>query len=132
MQQRDYFIRIIEEFMAAVARFLSKTEGQRSDDELQDLYRQYVGDYTLLRNMTVEETFVYAREQWTEDRRVEKLEMLAELLYAEATYKQQPLRTMLLEKAIQLYDYVDAKSPVYSLIRQQRMAEIRAKIGKSN
>lgn len=132
MQQRDYFIRIIEEFMAAVARFLSKTEGQRSDDELQDLYRQYVGDYTLLRNMTVEETFVYAREQWTEDRRVEKLEMLAELLYAEATYKQQPLRTMLLEKAIQLYNYVDAKSPVYSLIRQQRMAEIRAVIGKSN
>lgn len=132
MQQRDYFIRIIEEFMAAVARFLSKPKGQRNDDELQDLYRQYVGDYTLLRNMTVEETFVYAREQWTEDRRVEKLEMLAELLYAEATYKQQPLRTMLLEKAIQLYDYVDAKSPVYSLIRQQRMAEIRAKIGKSN
>ena len=132
MQQRDYFIRIIEEFMAAVARFLSKTEGQRSDDELQDLYRQYVGDYTLLRNMTVEETFVYAREQWTEDRRVEKLEMLAELLYAEATYKQQPLRTMLLEKAIQLYNYVDAKSPVYSLIRQQRMAGIRAGIGKSN
>lgn len=132
MQQRDYFIRIIEEFMAAVARFLSKPKGQRNDDELQDLYRQYVGDYTLLRNMTVEETFVYAREQWTEDRRVEKLEMLAELLYAEATYKQQPLRTMLLEKAIQLYNYVDAKSPVYSLIRQQRMAEIRAVIGKSN
>lgn len=132
MQQRDYFIRIIEEFMAAVARFLSKSKGQRNDDELQDLYRQYVGDYTLLRNMTVEETFVYAREQWTEDRRVEKLEMLAELLYAEATYKQQPLRAMLLEKAIQLYDYVDAKSPVYSIIRQQRMAEIRSVIGKSN
>ena len=132
MQQRDYFIRIIEEFMAAVARFLSKPEGQRSDDELQDLYRQYVGDYTLLRNMTVAETFIYAREQWIEDRRVEKLEMLAELLYAEGTYKQQPLRTMLLEKAIQLYDYVDAHSPAYSIIRQQRMAEIRAVIGKSN
>lgn len=55
MQQQDYFIRIIEEFMAAVARFLEKAEGKRNDDELRDLYRQYVGDYELLRNMTVEE-----------------------------------------------------------------------------
>lgn len=83
MQQRDYFIRIIEEFMAAVARFLEKAEGKRNDDELRDLYRQYVGDYELLRNMTVEEAISYAHDQWAEGQRVQKLEMLAELLYAE-------------------------------------------------
>lgn len=91
MQQRDYFIRIIEEFMAAVARFLEKAEGKRNDDELRDLYRQYVGDYELLRNMTVEEAIGYAHEQWAEGQRMQKLEMLAELLYAEGSYKQQPL-----------------------------------------
>ena len=52
--------------MAAVARFLEKAEGKRNDDELRDLYRQYVGDYELLRNMTVEEAIGYAHEQWAE------------------------------------------------------------------
>lgn len=109
MQQQDYFIRIIEEFMAAVARFLEKAEGKRNDDELRDLYRQYVGDYELLRNMTVEEAIGYAHEQWAEGQRMQKLEMLAELLYAEGSYKQ-PLRGMLLDKAFRLYDYVDGHS----------------------
>lgn len=90
MQQQDYFIRIIEEFMAAVTRFLEKAEGKRNDDELRDLYRQYVGDYELLRNMTVEEAIGYAHEQWAAGQRMQKLEMLAELLYAEGSYKQSP------------------------------------------
>lgn len=130
MQQRDYFIRIIEEFMAAVARFLEKAEGKRNDDELRDLYRQYVGDYELLRNMTVEEAIGYAHEQWAEGQRVQKLEMLAELLYAEGSYKQQPLRGMLLDKAFRLYDYVDGHSSDFSLIRKQRIAEIQGMIAR--
>ena len=130
MQQRDYFIRIIEEFMAAVARFLEKAEGKRNDDELRDLYRQYVGDYELLRNMTVEEAIGYAHEQWAEGQSVQKLEMLAELLYAEGSYKQQPLRGMLLDKAFRLYDYVDGHSSDFSLIRKQRIAEIQGMIAR--
>ena len=130
MQQRDYFIRIIEEFMAAVARFLEKAEGKRNDDELRDLYRQYVGDYELLRNMTVEEAIGYAHEQWAEGQRVQKLEMLAELLYAEGSYKQQPLRGMLLDKAFRLYDYVDGHSSDFSIARKQRIAEIQGMIAR--
>ena len=80
--------------MAAVARFLEKAEGKRNDDELRDLYRQYVGDYELLRNMTVEEAIGYAHDQWAEGQRVQKLEMLAELLYAEGSYKQQAVAAM--------------------------------------
>lgn len=57
--------------MAAVARFLEKAEGKRNDDELRDLYRQYVGDYELLRNMTVEEAIGYAHEQWAEGQRMQ-------------------------------------------------------------
>ena len=44
MLQRDYFIRLIEEFNAAVSRFLVKKEDDlKRDKELKDLYRQYVG-----------------------------------------------------------------------------------------
>lgn len=130
MLQRDYFIRIIEEFMAAVSRFLEKDEGKRTDEELRDLYRQYVGDYGVLRNLTVEEAIGYAQEQWMEDRRVARLEMLAELWYAEGSVKQQPLRNLLLNKAFLLYDYVDGHSPDFSLVRKQKMAMIRDLMAK--
>ena len=45
MLQRDYFLRIIQEFMAALAKFLEKKEAEEQrDDDLRELYRQYVGD----------------------------------------------------------------------------------------
>lgn len=44
MIQQDYFLRIIEEFMAALSKFLEKKEDER-DGAMKDLYRQYVGDY---------------------------------------------------------------------------------------
>lgn len=125
MIQRDYFIRIVEEFMAAVARFLEKDEGKRRDEELQDLYRQYVGSHEVLRNLTVEEAIAYANDQWQADQRVQKLEMLAELWYAEGSYKQQPLRGILLDKAFHLYDYVESHSSDFSLVRKQKLAIIQ-------
>ena len=52
MLQRDYFIRILQEFMAAVQRFLEKKEEEgKRDVALRDLYRQYIGSYDDLRNL---------------------------------------------------------------------------------
>lgn len=124
MLQRDYFIRIIEEFTAALAQFLEKKEGQQRQRYLEDLYRQYVGDYSLLRNFTVEEAMLYARDQWKEEERIDRLEMLAELYLVEGKGLQNPLRDMLLNKAFSLFDYVDAHSHAFSLSRQAKMAEI--------
>ena len=54
MLQRDYFIRILQEFMAAVQRFLEKKEEEgKRDVALRDLYRQYIGSYDDLRNLRV-------------------------------------------------------------------------------
>ena len=45
MLQRDYFIRLIEEFNAAISRFLTKKDDDlKRDKDLKDLYRQYVGE----------------------------------------------------------------------------------------
>ncbi len=129
MLQRDYFIRIIEEFMAAVSRFLEKDPDRRTDDDLRDLYRQYVGDYDTLRNLPADEALRYAREQWADDRRAQKLEMLAELLRAEGSYKQQPLRGMLLEKALLLFCYVDSHSTDFSIARKAKIAALKDRLG---
>ncbi|PTL33877.1 hypothetical protein C7120_04620 [Prevotella sp. oral taxon 376] len=126
MLQRDYFIRIIEEFMAALQRFLEKDIDQRTDEDFRELYRQYVGDYSLLRNCSMEEAVDYARQQWEEDRRIQKLEMLAELWYAEGTCKMKPLRDLFLDKAFRLYDYIDAHSKEFSLSRKQKIRDIKS------
>lgn len=125
MLQRDYFIRIIEEFMAAVSRFLEKKEDTtRRQRDLEDLYRQYVGDYALLRNMSFEELLDYSAREYKPDQRIEKLQMVAYLLDAEAQTMSGPLRQMLLDKAFKLFDYVDANDNTFSLPRKLKLSQL--------
>ena len=129
MLQRDYFIRLIEEFNAAISRFLTKKEDDmKRDNELKDLYRQYVGEYDDLRNLSVDELLRYAKEQWDEAERIDKINMIAELLYAEASYKGQRLRQMLLEKAYALFNYVEANGSTFSIDRHQKMEAMRKEL----
>lgn len=130
MLQRDYFIRLIEEFNAAISRFLTnKDEDLKRDKDLKDLYRQYVGEYDDLRNLSVDELLTYAKEQWEEEERIDKINMVAELLYAEGSYKGQPLRQILLEKAYALFYYVEANDSTFSIDRRQKMEAMRQEFG---
>ena len=61
---------------------------------------------------------------------MDKLNMLAELLYAEACFKANPLRQMLLEKAYSLFDYVEENGSTFSINRRQRMEKIRQELIK--
>jgi hypothetical protein len=130
MLQRDYFLRLIEEFQAALACFLKKPEGDKKDMELRELYRQYVGNYDDIRNLSFDELMAYSREQWKESERMDRLNFVAELLYSEACYKADPLRAILMEKAFKLYTYLDANSGVMSMERRQKMEKIISEIGK--
>lgn len=126
MIQKDYYLRMIEEFGRALANFMERRyDAARRDREMADLYRQYVGDYTLVRNLSVEETMVYAHDQWADDERIGRLGMLAELLYAEATYCAVPISTLLYDKAYRLYDYVETHGDTYSIDRHNKMEAIR-------
>lgn len=130
MLQRDYFIRLIEEFNAAISRFLTKKDDDlKRDKDLKDLYRQYVGEYDDLRNLSVDELLTYAKEQWEEEERIDKINMVAELLYAEGSYKGQPLRQILLEKAYTLFYYVEANDSTFSIDRRQKMEAMRQELG---
>lgn len=129
MLQRDYFIRLIEEFNAAISRFLTNKDDElKRDKDLKDLYRQYVGEYDDLRNLSVDELLTYAKEQWKEEERIDKINMVAELLYAEGSYKGQPLRQMLMEKSYRLFDYVEANGSTFSIDRRQKMEAMRQEL----
>lgn len=130
MLQRDYFIRLIEEFSVAISRFLTKKEDDlKRDKELKDLYKQYVGEYEDLRNLSVDELLLYAKEQWADNERIDRIDMVAELLYAEASYKGNPLRSLLQEKAYALFYYVEAHGTTFSIDRQQKMEAMRHELG---
>lgn len=100
----------------------------KRDKDLKDLYRQYVGEYDDLRNLSVDELLTYAKEQWKEEERIDKINMVAELLYAEGSYKGQPLRQILLEKAYALFDYVEANGSTFSIDRRQKMEAMRQEL----
>jgi hypothetical protein len=131
MLQRDYFLRLIEEFQAALAKFIEKPEGDKKDMELRELYRQYLGNYDDVRNLSFDELIAYSHEQWKESERMDRLNFAAELLYSEACYKANPLRAILMEKAFKLYTYLDANSGIMSLERRRKMENIVSEIGNS-
>lgn len=127
MLQRDYFLRVIEEFAKALSAFLEKKEDERKRDHtLRDLYRQYVGPYEDLRNLSFEETLQYADDQWSAAERLDRLDMLANLLYAEGGYKGRALSSLLYEKALKLFMYVQAnKVGEFNIDRQIRFKRLR-------
>ena len=61
--------------------------------------------------------------------RIDKINMVAELLYAEGSYKVQPLRQMLMEKSYRLFDYVEANGSTFSIDRRQKMEAMRQELG---
>lgn len=129
MLQRDYFLRVIEEFGTALASALEKKKDEKKfDDEIRDLYRQYVGSYDVVRNLSFDEVLRYAHDNWKADEQLARLNMLAELLYAEGSAKGLALRSLLFEKAFRLYSYVEANGGEYSLDRQKKMQRIREEI----
>lgn len=129
MLERDYIMRLLQEFMKALSRFLEKKEKDVDDAELRDIYRQYVGDYDIWRNLSVEEALQHAHDEWDEEHRMTRLKMLAELLLAEAKTKDNPLRDMLLGKSYRLMDYIDQHDDTYSISRKHKMNMIKTLLG---
>lgn len=123
MLQRDYIMRLLREFFAALARTLEKKETEGRREELRRLYDEYVGPYTLYHNATIDEV-MKAVGGMEEERRLGKMEMLAELYYAEADTVGQPTRDFLLEKAFRLFSFIERNGDTYSIERQRKMTEI--------
>lgn len=129
MLQRDYIQRLIREFMAALERMLEKKEVETRREKIKELYDQYVGPYAFYHIATIDDVMKAMAGIDDEEKRLTKMDMLAELYYHEADTVGQPLRDELLDKAFMLFDYVESHGDTYSIDRRNKMAEIRQKIG---
>ncbi len=129
MLERDYIMRLIQEFMAALARVLEKKEVTTRREEIRKLYDKYVGPYTLYYNASVDEV-MQAIQSYGVEQRIQRLEMLAELYYTEADMVSKPDRDFLLEKAYTLFDFIDRNGKTYSFDRLMKMDKIRKELDK--
>ena len=130
MLQRDYIMRLIREFMAALSRLLDKKEVTERREEIKKLYEQFVGPYALYHNATIDEVMT-ALQGEDEEHRFYKMQILAELFNVEADTESKPFSDFLLEKSYALFDFIDKNGKEYSLDRRRKMETIQQRIDKA-
>ena len=130
MLQRDYIMRLIREFLAALERFLNKKEVTDRREEIKKLYEQYVGPYALYHNATIDEVMA-ALQGEDEEHRFYKMQILAELFNVEADTESKPFSDFLLEKSYALFDFIDKNGKEYSLDRRRKMETIKQRLDKA-
>ena len=126
MLERDYIMRLIREFMAALARMLEKKEIESRREALRKLYEQYVGPYDFYHIMPVDD-IMQSFTKYPESERLHRMEMLAELYYAEADMLSEPMRGNIISLALSLFGFVDRNSKTFSFDRRKKMDELRGK-----
>lgn len=127
MLERDYIQRLIREFMAALERMLEKKEVEVRREKIKELYEQYIGPYAFYHIATIDDVMKAMAGIGDEERKLAKIDMLAELYYYEADTVGQPTRDELLNKAFLLFDYVETHGDTFSIDRRNKMAMIRDK-----
>lgn len=115
--------------MAAIERMLEKKEVEQRREKIRELYNQYVGPYAFYSIATMEDVMKAMAGIDDEEKRLSKMDMLAELYYHEADTVGQPTRDELLGKAFMLFDYVESHGNTFSIDRRNKMVEIKKEIG---
>ncbi len=126
MLQRDYIMRLVREFAEALELLLKK-DVRKQQAEIQRMYDQYVGPYAFYHTAAVAD-IMESMEQWDERERLPRLEMLAELYYVEAGLTVGPGRSLLLEKAWALFDFVDRHDRTFDMARLSKMSDIKKQL----
>lgn len=126
MLERDYIMRLIREFAEALELMLKKDIRKRQD-EIIKMYDQYVGPYAFYHTAAIEDV-MQSFEQFKSGERLHRMEMLAELYYAEADTQLGPTRDMLLQKALTLFYFIDRHDKTYSFDRLAKISHIKETI----
>ncbi|MBP5508398.1 MAG: hypothetical protein J6Y23_11260 [Prevotella sp.] len=132
MIQQDYFIRVIREFFAALARALEKKEIEDRSKAIHEMYELYLGSYEFYQNATPEEAIEHIMLLYPEEQRYQRMEMLAELYYAEAEWRAYPINMGLLQRALTLFEIIDRNSGIFSLARADKIRSIQRRINPSD
>lgn len=131
MLERDYIMRLIREFMAALQKMLEKKEVEDLSEKIKVLYNQYVGPYSFYQTATMDD-IMNSFTKYNEGERLYRIEMLAELYYAEADMKPASMGNMLLDRALLLFSFIDSHSKTYSIDRTRKIDDITKRLKNVN
>ena len=132
MLQKDYLLRLVEEFAQALILLRNQKDRNKKMEEMRRLYQRYLGGpYEFYHTATLEDA-VDAISQYPENERFQRLEMLAELYYAESPLHSLPIRQQLLEKAYAIFYYCDQHSGLFSMERQQKIMKIQNEMNSAS
>lgn len=125
MIQQDYIMRIIREFMEALQLYVSRQKNvKKKQEKILELYDSYVGDHVFYHTATMDDV-MDSFTRWPVEERLYRMEMLAELYYAETEVKTGPMRQILLERAMQMFVFIDRNSRTFSFDRQSKISRIQ-------
>lgn len=132
MLRRDYIMKMLQDLFAAVSRLLSEGNASLSErqKDLLALYTMLGNNADFFRQSHVDDIMLSLTE--FEDDYIERVEMLAEIMYADALIggnsdgQIEDLR----RKSLHLYSYVEKHSDAFNMVRQQRIAELQGLLRK--
>ena len=119
MLERDYIMRLLREFAEALELLLKK-DVRKQREEIQKMYDQYVGPYAFYHTAPMSEV-MDSFTHFPPEQRLKRMEMLAELYYAEASMSLGPTRHEMYRRAYALYDMVTRHDKTYDLTRLTKM-----------
>ena len=141
MVERDFLMRILQEFFEAIAKVVRReSPGSEPDtsliqERLNDMYGKFFKAsadyyYKLGKEDILEEL---KSENYSESDICAKVQMLSELLYQDALIKDYiPERCELLEKSLYLLEYLNCHSKTFSWDRNQRIADVKKMLMEFN
>ena len=137
MVERDFIMRMLQEFFDAIAKVVrNENPGQEPDlsriqERFNDMYNQFFRQPAEYFYETEKEIILDNMEQEgrSESDILARVQMLSELLYQDALIKKDiPERCSLLEKSLYLFEYLGNNSRTFSWDRNQKIEDIKKMI----
>jgi hypothetical protein len=132
MIERDYIMRILQEFFTVMAKLAGLQAEDPDTPHIREcfdrMYEQFFRHPATYYYETEKEdiTDELEKEGRSEHDTLGKVQMLSELLYRDGLIQQRiPEKCMLLEKSLYLLEYLDRNSRTFSWERSRKMREIK-------
>lgn len=119
-------MRLVREFAEALELLLKK-DLKKQKEEIRTMYDRYVGPYAFYHTASMGD-ILDSLKRYPSEQLLKRMEMLAELYYAEGNMNIGPTRHELLRRAYIMYDLVAMRDKTYDLTRLSRMTRMRQEL----
>lgn len=131
MLERDYIMRLIRQFFEALEKLKEKrdiNDGTSIQVETNNMYTSYFHQPEAFFYEAGSDIIIgYMQARFSEKEYMQRIELLAELLYFDSTIKtSKEQQRMLWEKVLDLLTFLDTHSDTFSFDRRRKMEDIKA------